>query len=156
MEYPVYINGKKTGVLSVRRDGLMTAFEADCEYAEGLLRLWVYGDGEPLPLGVLRPEGGRLRLKKRFTKNELRRFSGNITCAGDKAPQPEPEKEPETSPKPEEQQLLWVQTPKGTLMAYDGERTLLAMPTLGRMSRGRTLMIGGRRYMVFESKRNLR
>ena len=49
MEYPVYINGKKTGVLSVRRDGLMTAFEADCEYAEGLLRLWVYGDGEPLP-----------------------------------------------------------------------------------------------------------
>ncbi len=155
MEYPVYINGRKAGVLSVRRDGLMTTFEADCEYAEGLLRLWVYGDGESLPLGVLRPEGGRLRLKKRFTKNELRRLSGNISRAGDEASRPEPEEVPQTATKAEEQ-LLWVQTPKGTLTAYDGERTLLAMPTLGRVRGGRILVIGGRRYMVFESKRNLR
>lgn len=156
MEYPVYINGREAGKLTVRKEGLVTCFEADCEYAEGIIRLWVRGEGCSAPLGVLRPENGRLKLSKRFTKNQLRSFPKTVCRVGDKVATAEKASPPECEKASDAPRLLWVQTPHGTLTAFDGENTLLAIPTAGKLRCGRTISIGGRPYMVFASKRNLR
>ena len=69
--YPLYRSGERWGEVSVRREGLYFRFEAVCPPAgEGVWRLFLQGEKGELPLGVLLPEGGRLRLCRRMSCQE--------------------------------------------------------------------------------------
>ena len=71
MELPIYIGGREAGRLHVAQEGLYTRLTADCAPGEGLLRLWLHGGGRSVYLGLLVPEGGRLRLTKRLSRAAL-------------------------------------------------------------------------------------
>ena len=114
MEYPVYIGGQASGTLRERQDGLYTVWEIDCAPREGLIRLWAQGGGRSVCLGLLAPEGGRLRLIKRLSRREREKFPSLIERISDQtelfivpgeaaAPPPETEKPAlESSAAPEE------------------------------------------------------
>ena len=105
--YPILIDGVQTCTLTVARDGLMTVFLAECEDPGWLLRLAVYGPEGTGYLGVMIPEGGRLRLKKRLSRAALAGFPSQLRFAGpagmaapeEASGQPEPAEEP--APEPE-------------------------------------------------------
>ena len=79
--YPVLIEGRERGRLTVTKQGLMTVFEAECEDAGGVLRLSVYGEREGY-LGVMVPdEDGALRLKKSLSRSALMPFPKKISHA---------------------------------------------------------------------------
>lgn len=147
MDYPVYIGGIRCGSLKLHRIGLYTYFTADCEARSGIVRLFVYGDGKKAALGTLCPQNGRLCLEKRFSQNELRRFPKKIEYAAD---------EKLDRNENAEEGLLWFENTDGSLVSHDGESTLTAIPVKGHLGAGRVGEIGGKSYMIFIRKRNLR
>ena len=169
-EYPVIIDGKNQGTLSVWREGLMTVFEADCEDVERLVRLSVFGsDGSEGRLGVMIPENGRLRLRKGFSRSALETMPGEIVCAAEtgKAPradaaadgeatEPEeakhtPEPECAAGPEPETDKrtadTIWFPVPEGTLVSLESP-PMLAMPWRDGIMAGEERLIEGKRYAV--------
>ncbi len=81
-EYPIMIDGMQVGKLCIRKEGLMTVFEAECQDPGYLLRLSVYGEAEAY-LGVMVPkEDGMLCLKKKLSRNALAGFPETIRYAG--------------------------------------------------------------------------
>lgn len=106
--YPILINGVQTGTLTVAREGLMTTFLAECADPGWLVRLAVYGPEGTGYLGVMIPEGGRLRLKKRLSRAALAGFPKQLSFAGPagmetsrpEAGQAQPEPTPEQAPAP--------------------------------------------------------
>jgi hypothetical protein len=73
MQFDVTRLGNTVGAVSVEQQGLNTRFDCDCA-APGaeLLRLAAVCGGEVVALGVMMPEGGRLKFGKRFSRNALR------------------------------------------------------------------------------------
>lgn len=67
MDYPIYWEGKPSGLLRVSRLGEDTCFELQGK-EKGMFRAWVEGEQGELLLGIM--ENGRLR----------RRFSPRMTC----------------------------------------------------------------------------
>ena len=145
MSYPVYINGKAAGALDEAREGLYRVFSADCEMRAGLHRLWLHGEGRSVYLGLLAPEGGRLRLRRRFS-----RASGlpeTIDCASDSAAQRRKRAEP-----PAENDLLWYAHSGGALTARRGRVRYLALPAAlspASPAAAHLRRIGGKDYLVF-------
>lgn len=59
------------GEVRVEKAGLMTVIEADTIFKQpGIIRLAALCGGTVRPLGVLAPENGRMRLRRRLTKAE--------------------------------------------------------------------------------------
>ena len=80
--YPVTIGGETRGELQVSKDGAVWLFEAEAEDPGGLLRLSVYGEGREGYLGVMSPgRGGRVKLRKRLSRTDLRGFPEKIEYA---------------------------------------------------------------------------
>lgn len=117
--YPIIIDGETVGTLTEDRQGARTVFDAECRMQPGVVRLSVYGGGKEGYLGVLAPEGGKLRLHKTLSRSQLREFPAKIETAEPsgrpsssapapegsahgEAPTPEPEimTEPEPIPEP--------------------------------------------------------
>lgn len=73
MEIPIYIDGAPAGSLTVEKRGAITWFRGDMEDPGRVVRLYLFGEREAY-LGVPIPEEGRLRLLRRVTPSELRRF----------------------------------------------------------------------------------
>lgn len=72
MEYPVYHGEKAVGGVSLVRDGLYYALSADCEdFSPGIWRVWGVNGLQAYCLGVLAPEEGRLRLRRRLSAHAL-------------------------------------------------------------------------------------
>ena len=70
--YSVTSGGESIGKLTISKSGLLTVFDCVCDYEDGdVLRLAAVSGGEYITVGVMMPDGGRLRLKKSFTKNAL-------------------------------------------------------------------------------------
>lgn len=181
MEYPVYVPGMPDGVLLVTKDGLYTVFEARLPFSPQLLRLWLHGGGESACLGVLEPRGQELYLRRRLSRRQLDKLPANIEYATNSAPEEKPEEEPaekvpeEESPAveapptelaeagerelaepeiPDEGELeglLWFSRPDGSLSAFDGKSSLVALPSRLRSPApaARILRWQGREYMVF-------
>lgn len=176
--YPVIINGESCGEMSVSRDGLMTIFHVTMELREGVTRLSVYGDGAEGYLGVAMPENGELHLRKAVSAAGLRAFPKEIRCVSlaglsaeaccgtgaepasepseaEAQPEPEPESKPEQDggAPGDDGGLLWFSTQDGVLTAFDGQRSLVAVPSdaPGAPS-GIRRIIGGREYVVFPGK----
>lgn len=164
MEYPLIIQGEKQGALSVERDGLYTRMEAWTETGGQLRRIWVHGGGRAGYLGVLQPWSGGMYLRRRLSRRELEAFPESIEYASDEPgagessaiPQARPQ-DPEPAPAAEaeeaipDEELLWLRRPDGSLTAFNGHCSLLALPAeLRRGGEGTVLRrINGREYMVF-------
>lgn len=81
--YPVYIGETERGKVRISREGLYTLIEADCAESPGIIRLYACGKSGCTRLGVLCPEDGRLRLKKRLSAFQLRSFPHDADSFGD-------------------------------------------------------------------------
>ena len=151
MDYPVLIGGKRTGTLSVRREGLYTLFEVHTGGIDGLHRLWLHGGERCFCLGVLHPDGDGMALTRRFSRRELAALPDRIEYASDgeqrKAATPVPDPTEEET----EGGLLWYRGADGCLTAFVGERRLIALPSaLSRIPREADVRtIEGRQYIVF-------
>jgi len=81
MRCPLRCEGRTLGEVRRRDEGCTVVFEAECEcLTDGLYRAYLTGENGELPLGVLAPEDGRLRLRKRFPARETEKI-GRITEA---------------------------------------------------------------------------
>ena len=158
MDYPLLLGGEKAGTLRIERQGLYTCMEVTAAAREGLLRIWVQGDGREAYLGILQPGEEGLYLRRRLSRRELADFPQVIEQASDRqlptqeevyitkelaesipppspAPAPktfDPAPTPEPEPKPESAieppMLIWQERRDGSLVAKEGSHTLLALP----------------------------
>jgi len=72
-EYVVEYGGTKVGRLSVSGEGLMVRFSCECVVVTtDILRLAILCENRYVVLGVLLPDGDKLRFTKRYSKNDLR------------------------------------------------------------------------------------
>lgn len=81
--YPIVIDDRETGSLNVTREGLFWCFEATSEMSSDLVRLSVFGpNGDEGYLGVMAPENGLLRLRKKLSRSSLSAFPRSISYGG--------------------------------------------------------------------------
>ncbi len=93
-KFPLLLEGRPVGELSVEREGLYTWFGARCPLPEGLWCAWAVGDRGELRLGVLEPEGGqggggaiRRRFSRQLTAPLGRLLRGEVRPAGVREPE---------------------------------------------------------------------
>lgn len=145
------------------------------------VRLALYGGGEEGYLGVMQPWSGGMFLCRRMSRTERAKMPHEIEYAapagethGAPTALERTEREPERTeiekseqakviPAPEAERrdtanedadgegLLWFSRPDGTLTAFDGERSIIALPTHAPGGKGRAVIreINGKRYMLF-------
>lgn len=161
--YPVILDGREQGELTVHQQGLTTEFTARCADLGRLLRLSVYGGGAEGYLGVMEPMGGALYLCRRFSRAAMAGFPEEIEYAAESGaantPPAPPPKEKDTTPSRgrtgrRERDRLWYSAPDGSLYtAWEG-KTYRAIPMaawglpLERAVERR--VIDGVEYAVFE------
>lgn len=129
-KFPVLLDGRPNGELSVEQEGLYTCFSARCPLSEGLWCAWAVGEQGELRLGVLEPEGRQGCIRRRFSRRLTaplgRLLRGELRPAGAKEPE------------------VWEAVP-------DPER-LFRAPWLRQRLRGvhgaRTRTAGGRRWLA--------
>ena len=148
--YPIYVDGDKRGELRVYTEGLMTVFDARCDKANGLVKLYIFGAEGKAYLGTMQPQGSGLRLVRRLSRAALRSFPDKPEYAADsEIKKQEPDRNSD---------ILWRIGPKGCLAGSDGEKNLIAIPAdSARLKAGRELIrvIEGREYMIFPGKRKM-
>ena len=149
-KYPIYIDGDKRGELRVYTEGLMTVFDARCDKAKGIVKLYVFGSEGKAYLGTMQPQGGGLRLVRRLSRAGLKNIPEKLEYAADREVKSQ---EPE-----QDNDILWRLGHKNCLVGIDGEKNLIAIPADGkRLRAGRELLrvIEGREYIVFPGKRKI-
>ena len=108
-----------------------------------MVRLWLYGRGEPAYLGVLQPDG---TVRRRFSLSEFSCLPNPMEYCADR---PKPTEQLPAPPVEESEDVLWVRQSDGTLL---GERGI-AFPADGvRLPRGCGFLlrrIEGRDYVIF-------
>lgn len=140
--YPILFHNKTVGTLETARDGLYTVFTARCAPVADRLRLSVFGDHGSAYLGLLLPENGALRLRKRLSRLQCAALPDPIRYAAEEAVSP---------PAPEDSG--WRAAADGTLRRTVSGRAWVAVPAERVRAPGvpaqllRT--IGGREYLVF-------
>ena len=139
-QLPIIIDGKTCGQLTVRREGAYMLCRGRADWQGGLLRLWLYGRGEPVYVGVLQPDGS---LRKKFSLREY--GSGGFSHCGNR---PMTDKEPT-----EDADVLWYLQADGTLLREEDGLRYIAFPADGvRLPAGWVgvrRVIEGREYVVF-------
>lgn len=151
-EYPLYIAGEKRGKLRVYKDGLMTVFDAQCDKAEGLIKLYAFGNGGKAYLGTMQPKGDGLRLVRRLSRSAMNGFPKKLEYAADCEIKAQAQVQDGNAG-----DILWRIGAKGCLIGRDGNKNLLAIPVDGaRLKTHPELIrvIEGREYVVFPGKRN--
>lgn len=80
-EYIVNYERDKVGSLKISQKGLMTVFDCFCDCKTNqVIKLAILSDSGPKILGVMAPEGGKLKFNKKYSKNDLNQISlNNIT-----------------------------------------------------------------------------
>lgn len=160
MEYPLIIHGVEKGRLSVKREGLFTVFEGQCEkQAEPLLRLSVYGGGREGYLGLMQPWNGGLYLKRKLSRAQLAGFPERIEYAAPAGTAPAEKKE---AAKPAKQEsslsesmgasgIIWFRRCDGSLVGHDGKSCIVALPAKLREASPRAVIreIEGQSYILF-------
>ena len=131
--YPLILDSETRGSLQVTKQGLTTEFRARCADPGRLVRLSVFGEGKEGYLGVMEPEGGELRLCRRFSRAAMADFPETIAYASeagsDRAPVPEPEKTTHRTPgRSRRQDVLWRRVGDGSLFTVTGGKAYRAVP----------------------------
>lgn len=131
-KFPLLLEGRPAGELTVEREGLYTWFGARCPLPEGLWCAWAVGDRGELRLGVLEPEERQGAIRRRFSRQLTaplgRLLRGEVRPAGVREPEGW-----EPAPSPDQlfrapwlrQRLNGVQ---GALSRRAGETRYLALP----------------------------
>ena len=88
MEVPIVIDGERAGVLTIQRRGSVTVMDARLRDVGRVVRLSLFGKEGEAYLGVPVPEGEGLRLVRRISPCELKRFPRTPECAGDRGRRP--------------------------------------------------------------------
>ncbi len=157
MEIAIMEEGVRRGTMEIRGEGAYTRFEARCAPLPGLRRLYVFGGGARACLGVLAPEGGELRLRRRLSRAAMEGFPERIefAVAAEGAPPEEgaPPKGEDAETDAPAAGAAWERRADGSLVGEEEGRRLLALPcALRREPPGLRLReIGGRRYLVFHT-----
>ena len=137
-QIPIIIDGEPRGRLNIRREGAYVVCSGHVPWSGELLRLWLYGSGEPVYLGVLQPDG---TVRKRFSLGEFRSIRGVLTHCGNRAA--------EQTAAPEAEDTIWYLQSDGTLR----RDTYIAFPAEGvRLPRGCSgvrRVIEGKEYVIF-------
>lgn len=148
-EYNITDGERIVGRLCLRRDGLYTLLEARAEAGGDITRLYVCGGGSCTCLGVMLPEGGRVTLRRRLSKLELRALPQPIE--GVSIRPPEEKAPPSPAPAAEAAVAEWRPMPDGSLVRLESDGRYIALPAkLRRTVPGiRLTIINGREYLVF-------
>lgn len=139
MDYPIYIKGTKCGTLTVTQEKLHLVFYAECDYTAEIVRLSVFGNGKSAYLGVMEPNGDKLRLTRRKSREELKNFPRPIEYAADN----------EQKTVQNTADTIWRKAANGTLISDN----LIAIPSDMSDKYGILREINGRQYIVFPGKR---
>lgn len=150
-EYKITEGERCVGTLTLRRDGLYTLVEAAAEPRGELTRLYIAGAGKSACLGLMKPEGGLVKLRRRLTRLELQALPERIetvsTCP------PEELVKPPATKKSQKAALenVWRQMPDGSLVMTAAEEKYIALPAkLRRTVPGvRLYVINGQEYLIF-------
>ena len=116
MELPIFIDGKRTGTLSLSQQGRFWRAEAQLGDLGRVARLSVYGRGGSVYLGIPEPDGrGAMRLSRTLrTLPEGAEYCAEREAGGARretsAKEPEPEPEPTGAPKAEKtaRHVVWM------------------------------------------------
>lgn len=121
MDYPLYVNDKRQGILRVTAEGQDTCFEVRCPPMPGLYRAYVQGERGRLLLGVMEGEGLRRRFSPTLTSPIGRILSGrmeeSVLCQAD-----------DWTSAPEDWLAQYPPFPPETLFCRRGRRYYLAIP----------------------------
>ena len=150
-QIPIMIDGQKCGVLRFRREGAYMVCRGHAQWQGEMLRLWVYGRGEPVYLGVLIPDGqDGGTVYKKFSLAEFARMPAPVSYCGTQQ-----DDVPQQSNAPRETDILWYAQGDGTLIHDDGQHRYIALPADGvQLPKGYGALrreIEGREYVVFRS-----
>lgn len=143
------LQGQTCGSVSFRREGAYMICEGKAQWSGEMLRIWLYGKGEPGYLGVLLPDGqGGGRLRKKFSLADYALLPNPMEYCG-----PEDRSAAETQPEAPGPDIFWHPVGDGTLTCCRGGRGYLAFPAdQVRLPRGGQFLlrqIEGRQYVVF-------
>ena len=146
-QIPVIIRGQQCGTVQIRREGAYMVCRGQVRYSGEMMRLWVYGNGQPGYLGVLIPDGqGGATIRKKFSLADFSRLPNPMEYCG------EERREKKTT---DESDTIWYAAEDGTLVRYEDGRCFVAFPADGvRLPRGGQFLvrqIEGREYVVFPS-----
>ena len=132
---PIRIGGKKAGELCVEKEGPWTVFTARCRDDGRLFRLSVYGGGREGYLGVMIPEKGELRLRKKLSRADMALFPDPFEYAAEAGTAQKPGPTPDPGPAPpvrgRETETLWYAVGDGTLYTRRSEGAFRAVPMIG-------------------------
>lgn len=148
-QIPVMIDGRQLGTAQFRREGAYMVCYGQVSYVGEMLKLWVYGNGEPAYLGVLIPDGqGGSTLRRKFSLSDYARLPRPMKYCGT-----EQENQIRNSETSEQQDFIWYAVGDGTLVREDGTHRYIAFPADEvRLPRGASFLlreIEGQQYMVF-------
>ena len=79
-KFPLYLNGRSIGELTVTREGLYDCFRVECSPPEReLYRAYAVGEQGRLRLGILEPEGKGFGIRRRIPAREAAE-AGRLVC----------------------------------------------------------------------------
>lgn len=155
-EYKITDGARCVGRLTLRRDGLYTLIEAKAKPRGELTRLYICGGGESACLGLMMPEGGIVKLRRRLSRLELQSLPEKIELVSTCPPEALPKKRPPASKRKQETQPSapaenWRPLPDGSLVLSTAEGEFIALPAkLRRVPPGiRLYVINEQEYLVF-------
>lgn len=148
-QIPVIINGRRCGAIHFRREGAYMVCCGQVQYTGEMLRLWLYGNGAPVYLGVLIPDGrGGGSVRKKFSLSDFGRLPHPMRYCGGEGDSAEESVQPT-----HEADIVWYAMGDGTLVREDGAQRYVAFPADEvRLPRGATFLlrnIEGRQYVIF-------
>ena len=140
---PIIIDGVTCGRGELQREGAYLVFRGRAKWKGGLVRLWLYGQGKPVYLGVLQPDGS---LRRRFGASEIPLLPMPVTSCGNRPHGGEQKDISETD-------VLWFDQGDGTLLRQQGNKWYMALPAcdlrLPRGCEGMRREIEGNEYVIF-------
>ena len=140
---PIIIDGVTCGQGELRREGAYLVFRGKAKWQGALVRLWLYGQGASVYVGVLQPDG---TIRRRFGASEIPLLPLPVVSCGNRPPCAEKKADDEAD-------VLWYDQGDGTLLRQQGGRWYLALPACDlRLPRGCDGMrreIEGNEYVIF-------
>ncbi len=80
-KYPLYLDGKPAGELTVADSGMYADYRAVCRgIGPALLRAYLTGERSEMLLGVLAPEGGAYTIRRRLSHRETENLGKLLRC----------------------------------------------------------------------------
>lgn len=80
-KYPLYLDGRSAGELTVTESGMYADYRAACRIAgPAFLRAYLVGERSEMLLGVLAPEGGAYAIRRRLSRRETAGLGKLLRC----------------------------------------------------------------------------